>query len=141
MAGETLNLTHRIAAWLIRRRWMLLALSLVLTAAGVWPSSQLRFDVAITNLFPPDDPVLVAYQEGLKLFGGAELVVVAYTDPDLLTAGGLIRLHQFSETFLDLKPLGVETVASLADVRWPLAPLDPTPLLRRSRNTAARARN
>ncbi|MGO8752112.1 MAG: efflux RND transporter permease subunit [Thermoguttaceae bacterium] len=128
MAGETLNLTHRIAAWLIRRRWTLLALSLVLTVAGVWPSSQLRFDVMITNLFPPDDPVLLAYQDGLKLFGGAELVVVAYTDPDLLTADGLMRLHQFSESFRDLKPLGLERVESLADVRWPLAPLDPTPL-------------
>jgi len=128
MADESLSLTHRIATRLVRWRSMLLAVSLVLTVAGVWPSSQLRFDVAITSLFPPNDPVLLAYQDGLKLFGGVELVVVAYTDPELLTADGLMHLHQFSETFRDLKSLGVEEVASLADVRWPLAPLDPTPL-------------
>ena len=100
----------------------------MLTIAGIWPSSQLQFDVGITTLFPPNDPVLRAYQDGLKQFGGVEVVVAAYTDPELLTVDGLMRLHQFSETFRDLKPLGVEGVASLADVRWPLAPLDPTPL-------------
>ena len=128
MADDSLSLTHRSAAWLVRWRGLLLAVSLVLTLAGVWPSTRLRFDVAITKLFPPNDPVRLAYQDGLKLFGSNELVVVAYTDPELLTADGLVRLHQFSETFRDLKSLGVEGVASLADARWPLAPLDSTPL-------------
>lgn len=128
MADESPSLTHRIATWLVRWRWALLVLSLLLTAAGVWPSTQLRFDVAITNLFPPDDPVLLDYQRGLRLFGGAELVVVAYTDPDLLTADGLRRLHEFAETFRELRALGVESVASLAEARWPLRPLDSTPL-------------
>ena len=82
MADESLRLTHRIATWLVRWRSLLLVVSLLLTVAGVWPSSHLRFDVAITNMFPPNDPVLLAYQDGLKLFGGAELVVVAYTDPE-----------------------------------------------------------
>ena len=96
MADESLRLTDRIATWLVRWRSPLLVVSLLLTVAGVWPSSHLQFDVAITNMFPPNDPVLLAYQDGLKLFGGAELVVVAYTDPELLTADGLRRLHQFS---------------------------------------------
>ncbi len=128
MADESLSRTHRIAAWLIRRRSMLLAVSVVLTVLGLWPSRQLLFDVSITNLFPPDDPVLLAYRDGLKLFGNAELIVVAYTDPELLTPNGLMHLHQLSETFRELGPLGVKEVADLADARWPLAPLDPTPL-------------
>ncbi len=107
---------------------MLFAVSLVLTAAGIWPSTQLSFDVSITNMFPPNDPVLLAYQDGVKLFGGAEMVVVAYTDPELLTADGLLHLHRFAEAFRDLKSLGVQGVDSLADARWPPAPLDPTPL-------------
>lgn len=139
MADESLTLTHRIATVLVRRRWMLLAMSLLLTAAGLWPASQLRFDAAITNLFPPDDPVLRAYQDGRRAFGSDEFIVVAYTDPQLLTAEGLLHLHQFAKTFLELRPLGLERVASLADERWPLAPLDPTPLFEQSgrRNRSA----
>jgi predicted RND superfamily exporter protein len=128
MADESLSLTHRVATRLVRWRWMLLAAALLLTAVGLWPARQLRFDVAITNLFPPDDPVLRAYQDSLRVFGSDELIVVAYTDPHLLTPGGLRHLHQFSETFRELQPLGVERVASLADERRPRAPLDPTPL-------------
>lgn len=128
MIHESPSVTHRVAAWLVRWRWVLLTASLALTLAGVWPASQLRFDLVLTNLFPPDDPVLRTYQEDLKLFGGDELVVAAYTDPELLTADGLMRLHQFAETFRELKPLGVEDVGSLAEVRWPPTPLDPAPL-------------
>jgi uncharacterized protein len=129
MADDSFSLTHRIATRLVRWRWVLLAVSLGLTVAGLWPSAHLRFDVAITKLFSPEDPVLRAYQEGLQLFGSAELVVVAYTDPELLTADGLRHLQQFAETFRELHTWGVEGVASLADVRWPLAPLDATPLV------------
>lgn len=128
MVDDSLSLTRRTATWLVRWRSTLLALSLLLAAAGVWPSSLLRFDVALTNLFPPNDPVLLTYRDGLRLFGGDELVVVAYTDPKLLTADGLRHLHQFAETFRDLDSLGAVGVASLAEVRWPPAPLDPTPL-------------
>jgi predicted RND superfamily exporter protein len=124
MAGESSSLTVRISNWLIRWRWVLFVVSLAVTAAGFWPSRQLLFDAAITNLFPPDDPVLVAYQRSLRVFGDAELILVAYTDPDLLTSEGLDRLKQFAETFKDLDHLGVTAVASLADARWPLEPLD-----------------
>ena len=40
--------------------------------------------------------------------------------PELLTADGLLHLHRFAETFHELKPWGVQGVASLADGRWPL---------------------
>ena len=59
MADESPNLTHRIAAWLVRWRLWLLVVLLALTVVVIWPSGQLRFDLTITNLFPPDDPVLL----------------------------------------------------------------------------------
>ena len=69
--NETTRPTQRVAELLIRWRRVLFVLAIVLTAAGAWPSTQLLFDAAITNLFPTDDPVLVAYKESLDLFGGA----------------------------------------------------------------------
>ncbi len=128
MPDAPASMTERLAHWLVRWRWPLFVLALVLTAAGAWPSTQLLFDAAITNLFPPDDPVLVAYQDSLRRFRGAEQVVVAYADPELLTVDGLSRLRAHADSFLDLDALGVVAVTSLADARWPLAPLDSRPL-------------
>jgi predicted RND superfamily exporter protein len=62
--------THGILQRLVSYRLPMLVAAAALTALAAWPSTQLRFDTAITNLFPPDDPVLVAYQESLRLFGG-----------------------------------------------------------------------
>jgi len=128
MSNEPLREQGRMATWLFRWRHWLLAGSLMLVLAGLWPASRLKFDVAITSLFPPDDPVLLTYQDSLRVFGGAELIVVAYTDPQLLTAEGLQHLHDFAATFHDLEPLGVEGIMSLADSPWPRTPLDATPL-------------
>ena len=124
MPNRVPTLTERISERLIEWRWPALVIALGVTVAGFWPSTQLLFDAAITNLFPPDDPVLVAYQQSLDIFGGAEVVVVAYTDPDLLTPEGLDRVQQLASGFRELKELGVIDVASLADARWPEAPLD-----------------
>jgi hypothetical protein len=128
MTDASPTLTRPIAERIVGWRGPLFMLALVFTAAGAWPSTQLIFDAAITNLFPPDDPVLVAYKETLDLFGASELVVVAYTDPELLTADGLKQLKQFADTFRDLKELGLSDVVSLADARWPPVPLDARPL-------------
>jgi predicted RND superfamily exporter protein len=129
MADESTSLTRTISVSLIRWRWPLFVLSVVLVVAGYWPSTQLLFDAAITNLFPPDDPVLVDYQHSLESFGGAELVLVTYTDPDLLTVDGLGRLKKLSDSFKDLAALGVTAVASLADARWPLSPMEKRSIL------------
>lgn len=128
MGDESHSWTDRMAAGLVRWRWPLLIAAVAITAAAVWPSTQLRFDVKIANLFPPDDPVLLAYQDSIKQFGGSEIVVAVYTDPELLTAAGLRRLGEFAGTFKDLRPLGMESVASLAEVRWPGDPTDTSPL-------------
>ncbi len=129
------SLTTQLADWLIHRRWWLIVVAIALTAAGAWPSTQLAFDAAIVNLFPPDDPVLTAYLESQRLFGGDEVVVVAYTDPDVLTLDGLRRADALADRFrklsdeLDAADPPIRQVVSVADGRWPIAPLDNTPLV------------
>jgi hypothetical protein len=88
---------------------------------------QLRFDASIVSLFPKDDPVLQAYLESVRVFGGGETLVVAYRDPELLTPDGLKWLHSIAERLRQLKP-AVSQVASLAEGRWPPEPLDERPL-------------
>src|SRR5438128_2095734 len=99
MADPSANLTERISNWLVRRRAWLFGVAFCLTAAGIWPSMQLAFDTAVVNLFPANDPVRLAYEESVAVFGGDELVVVAYTDPNLLSPDGLDRVQELAERF------------------------------------------
>jgi predicted RND superfamily exporter protein len=119
--------TAVVSGWLIRWRWVFFVASTVVTAAGIWPSMQLRFDASIISLFPEQDPILQAYLDSVRVFGGGETLVVAYRDPKLLTPEGLERLHDMSDRLRTLQP-AVPQVASLADARWPPEPLDGRPL-------------
>ncbi len=105
----------------LRWRVLLFVICLVLGALAIGPSLQLDFDRSLEGLFNEGDPRLVSYLEDKELFGGAETGIIAYTDPELLTSAGLLRLEQLDST-LD-KMAGVEKVLSLAQARLPGAPL------------------
>jgi len=66
-------------------RWRLVCLPLaILLFLLAWPVSQrLTFDRSIESLYATDDPHVQDYLESKSLFGGDELAIVAYTDPEL----------------------------------------------------------
>eukprot|EP00913_Durusdinium_trenchii_P028311 g26539.t1 len=77
---------QKLVNLLIRYRFVLLPLGLVLLVAG-WPVSQkLEFDQSIESLYAADDPQLTNFRESKRLFGGDEFAIVAFTDPKLLDA-------------------------------------------------------
>lgn len=115
-----------VADWLIRLRVPLLLLSLAAAAVAYGPSQRLAFDRSVVGLFHEDDPRLVHYLEDKQVFGGAETSLVAYTDPDLLTAEGLERIERFDAELREVP--GVEAVLSLAAARLPGAPFSPKSL-------------
>lgn len=106
-------LALRITDFLIAARVPLLLAALVLTAVS-WPvAGKIEFDRSIENMFAPDDPLLVPYRQLKQAFGGDEVVVVAYVDPQLLEPEGLERLHQLTTTLEKLP--GVRDVLGLDD--------------------------
>jgi len=106
-------LALRITDFLIAARVPLLLAALVLSAIS-WPvAGQIAFDRSIENMFAPDDPLLVPYRQLKQTFGGDEVVVVAYVDPQLLEPEGLERLHQLTTTLEKLP--GVRDVLGLDD--------------------------
>lgn len=111
---------------LVRRRGWLLAACALLGGLAIIPALRLRFDRSVESMFRPDDPRLVSYQETKQLFGGTETVIVAYTDPDLLTPEGLRRVGRLAEQIGQVE--GVLRVHSLESVPVPFAPLDERPL-------------
>ena len=94
----------RLAAQLLRWRWFLLPLTLLLFLLARPVSKQLTFDRSIESLYAADDPQLKNYLESKSLFGGDELAIVAYTDPDL-----------FADTVRTLTQTARKRVSGLAE--------------------------
>ncbi len=111
----------RAVEFVLRYRLVLFVASLVLAGLAIGPSRRLEFDRSLEGLFTEGDSRLVNYLEGKEIFGRSETGVVAYTDPELLTAAGLLRLELLDSRLEALA--GVESVLSLAHLRRPGAPL------------------
>jgi hypothetical protein len=108
--------THRLASGLIRLRWPLLLLALAVTGLAAWRARDLDFDRSIENMFAPDDPLLPPYQQLKRTFGGNEVVVAAYPDPQLMTPRGIARVARLTDQLSQVE--GVAAALSLT--RTPL---------------------
>jgi uncharacterized protein len=105
------TVTSAVIDWLIAWRLPLLIIGLVIGAVSFVPARRLAFDRSIENMFAPDDPLLGPYRRLTRTFGGNEIALAAYVDPDLLTTKGMARLEQL--TALLAKVPGLATVQSL----------------------------
>ena len=108
-------------------RGRLLAAGVLLAILAWFPARRLMYDRSVENMFAPDDPILNPYHKLQRTFGGNEVALAAYDDPELLTPQGIERLERLTAaveqvpgvtTVLSLtrSPLG-ETIAGVADRR------------------------
>jgi uncharacterized protein len=109
-------MSEPIVRMLIRFRWWLLGLGILLGVLSFGPSQRLDFDRSIENMFAADDPLLPPYAKLKRAFGGNEIVLAVYHDPDLLhpSRRGIERLAEISQA-LEQTP-GVRGVLSLAQL-------------------------
>ncbi|MDP6718298.1 MAG: MMPL family transporter, partial [Pirellulaceae bacterium] len=86
---------------------------MIAAATAYLPSQDVTFDRSVENLFADDDPLLTPYHQLKRTFGGNEVVMVAYLDPDLLAQdmSGIRRLTKLAEQ-CEAVP-GVRAVLSL----------------------------
>lgn len=110
------SFSERIARFLAAWRWPLLVLGIVLSAWCFLPARSLDFDRSIENMFAPDDPLLPPYHRLKRTFGGNEIVMAVYTDPNVLNEdrSGIQRLADISNQLKDTP--GVRDVLSLAQL-------------------------
>lgn len=106
---------QQITRWLIAWRWPLLVLAAALAIAAWLPARNLGFDRSIENMFAPDDPLLPPFRQLKRTFGGDEIALAAYVDPDLLAPEGLDRLEKLTKQMAAVP--GVQNAFSLASVR------------------------
>lgn len=100
-----------VARRLISWRYVLLLVAAALTVAALPYAYRLQVDQSIENMFAPDDPVLAPYQQLKRTFGGDEIALAAYIDPQLLTARGMDRLENLTQRLAEVP--GVASVFSL----------------------------
>ena len=106
---------------LIRGRWWLLGLAMLMTIAA-WPMSRkLAFDQSIESLYAEADPHLRDFMQSRRLFGGDEFAIVAYSEPDLfipnsssLTAAASERIQAFANKLDEVPGLMTESTQNLA---------------------------
>lgn len=85
-----------IDTW-IGLRWPLLAIGVIAGVAALWGGQQLEFDRSIENMFSPGDPLIPPYRKFNATFGGNEIIMGVYREPDLYAADGeaMARLTEF----------------------------------------------
>jgi predicted RND superfamily exporter protein len=117
---------NRLVAALIRYRWPLFVLALLLAALAWFPSRFVRFDRSIENMFAPDDPLIPSYLRLKRDFGGNEVILAVYQDDHLLDPDGrgLARLAEITER-IETVP-GIDGVLSLSKINDHLKQLEKT---------------
>jgi len=105
--------TTAVARLAVRHRWTLLVAAVALGVAAYVPARGLKFDRTIESLFADSDPALQRFLRLRETFGGNEVVLVVYDDPDVLAAdgSGLRRQAAVGERLRDI--LGVKAVLTL----------------------------
>jgi len=94
---------QRLIDLCIRHRMLLLLFVAIAVAVCFEPASRLSFDQSIESLYAKNNPHLRDYLKSKRWFGGDELVILAYRDPELLEETGLSRLQSFAHELSDVK--------------------------------------
>ncbi|TWT38807.1 efflux RND transporter permease subunit [Blastopirellula retiformator] len=112
--GETLPIIpempvlDRSIELLVRFRVVTLILGICLLGVSLVIGQSLHFDRSIDNMFAPGDPLLAPYLRLKEIFGGNEVVLAAYPDPELFDESevGMDRLIAMREQVMALEGVG-----------------------------------
>ncbi len=125
--SRTAKFSDRVATVMVAQRWPLAIIAVVILATA-WPLSwRLEMDRTIDQMFAPQDPTLLAYQELQTAFGGNAALLFVYHDPELLTATGLERANELSGKIAEVS--GVRGVLSVSQLNEVLGVIRPGGLL------------
>ncbi len=107
---------ERLAKVLTDYHQGLLIAAMLLVSLCAPLANQLELDWHIEGLFPPGDPSVASYHRLQERFGGNQIVLAVYRDPQLWEASGagLERLEQISRSLATVD--GVASVLSLAEL-------------------------
>ena len=115
----------RVFAWIIARRWWIVALYALLLPPAAWHAAQVRQDNSPELLILPTDPDYLALKEFQKTFGAGEFALLLADAPDPLDCGVLARLDRLDRALAAVPNVSVNSLTSV--YRRAKAGFEPTP--------------
>ena len=88
--------------WIIRRRWLVIALTLVVTALAGWQAQHLRIVIDPNTMLPPSHPYVATGLEVSRVFGSRYIVVIgiAPRHGDVYQSAVLAKVDRISQGLL-----------------------------------------
>ncbi|MCE7060120.1 RND family transporter [Dyadobacter sp. CY343] len=134
---------NKIATYIIRYRFVWVALVLVSTVFMAFEASKIELSYNFARILPSNDPVEKEYQDFRKLFGeDGSVMVIGWQDPELFNIDKFRDWYKLSE---EIKAsAGIKSVLSLANVykivrNDSLTRFDFAPVIRQMPETQAEA--
>ena len=117
--GLPTSITQLLIGW----RFWLLAVALLIVCAGWWIPTEVDFDRKVANLIADRSGVLEPFLRLKRSFGGNEIVLAVYEDPELLKKdhSGIERLKSIRERLEAVA--GVRSALSLDKFSTRLIPI------------------
>ena len=102
------SISTSITRYLIRFRYALLVLAAVAAVCAYYPASALELDRTIDSMFSPDSELLVPYKHLKRVFGGNDVVLCVYDDPEFLNPdeSGMKRLKSIGRRLKKIPGVG-----------------------------------
>ncbi len=107
----------RYSGWLIRWKWGLLPVVLLLTGLLLSNLPKVTIDTSNEGFLRADDPILLEYNRFREQFGREEVVLIAIRPPDLFEQPFLDKLTRFHRD-LEAEVPHLDEVTSLVNVRY-----------------------
>lgn len=98
---------------IVRHRWLVIAMLLAVSALSVWSLRRAVIATSMQRMLLGDSPAYRSYQVRAEEFGGDELLIVSYADPDPLHPESIVRLENAVTRMGNIAELG--TIRSLLD--------------------------
>ena len=71
--------------WIVRYRWLVLLTLVLISALSVFSLRRAVIATSLQRMLLGESPAYASYQERAEVFGGDELLVVSYADPEPLS--------------------------------------------------------
>ncbi len=104
----------KLADIVIRNRWLIIALMLVITAKMGWQGSRVKLNADFSTYLRQDDPLVQQYNRIGDTFGGNSVGVALLSSDDIFTPENLALLQALTEAFQNVE--GIAYVTSLTNV-------------------------
>jgi hydrophobe/amphiphile efflux-3 (HAE3) family protein len=111
------NFFKRLAVFILKFRWPLVVLLLLLTAFSFYKMRELKFDSSIESMFLEEDPQLITFNKFKETFGSDDFVYILFETEDFFKPE-MIRLVSKLAEDLETNVPYVDDVKFLGNVEY-----------------------